>query len=164
MLMEVDPDRLGQILGIVTGLVAAGVLEAAPVRCWDVRRAAEALRFMSQARHTGKIVLTVPPDPAAPREPGTALVTGGTGTLGARVASAPGRDPGRRRSCCSRAGPGPPGRHRRARRGPGGRRTGVRVAACDAADRDALAAVLAGIPEGCPLTRVVRGPAWSTTG
>ena len=41
---------------------------------------------MSQARHTGKIVLTVPPDPAAPRVPGTALVTGGTGTLGALVA------------------------------------------------------------------------------
>jgi hypothetical protein len=37
---------------------------------WDVRRAGEAFRFMSQARHAGKIVLTVPPDPAAPRPQG----------------------------------------------------------------------------------------------
>ena len=31
-----------------------------PVRVWDVRRAREAFRFMSQARHVGKIVLTLP--------------------------------------------------------------------------------------------------------
>ena len=53
---------------------------------WDVRRAPEAFRFMSQARHTGKLVLTIPPDPAAPRRAGTVLVTGGTGTLGGLVA------------------------------------------------------------------------------
>ena len=42
-----------------------------------------ALRFMREARHVGKIVLTVPP----PLDPeGTVLVTGGTGGLGALVA------------------------------------------------------------------------------
>ena len=75
-----------QILAQVTGLLAAGELDRLPVRAWDVRRAREAFRFMSQARHAGKIVLTIPPDPAAPRAAGTVLITGGTGTLGALVA------------------------------------------------------------------------------
>ena len=54
-----------------------------PVSSWDVRRGAEAFRFMSQGRHVGKIVLSVPqpPDPAA-----TILITGGTGGLGALIA------------------------------------------------------------------------------
>ena len=67
----------------MTGLLAGGELAMPPVRTWDVRRGREAFRFMSAARHTGKLVLTIPPDPAAPRDGGTVLVTGGTGTLGA---------------------------------------------------------------------------------
>ncbi|WP_037649706.1 KR domain-containing protein, partial [Streptomyces hygroscopicus] len=44
--------------------------------------APEAFRWMSQGRHTGKIVLTIP----RPLDPdGTVLVTGGTGTLGATL-------------------------------------------------------------------------------
>ena len=65
---------------------------------------------MSQARHTGKLVLTIPPDPAAPRPPGTALVTGGTGTLGALVAghlAVTGR--ARELVLASRSGPRAPG-------------------------------------------------------
>ena len=138
---DAGPDRLGEILAAVTGLLAAGVLEAAPVRCWDVRRAPEAFRFMSQARHTGKIVLTVPPDPAAPRVPGTALVTGGTGTLGGAGGAAPGGD-----GAGAAGGAGFPvgsgrGGGGRAGRGPGGagagrrwrcatRRTGTRWPGC----------------------------------
>src|ERR1700729_3908288 len=85
-LSEAGPDRLGGILRQVAGLLAAGELAPLPVRAWDVRRAPDAFRFMSQARHTGKIVLTIPADPAAPRPAGTVLVTGGTGTLGGLVA------------------------------------------------------------------------------
>ena len=83
-LMEAGPDRIRQMLAELGALFAAGVLDAAAGRrAWDVRRAPEAFRFMSQARHTGKIVLTVPRplDPA-----GTVLITGGTGGLGAVAA------------------------------------------------------------------------------
>ena len=40
----------------VAGLFSAGVLHPLPVTSWDVRRAGDAYRFFSQARHTGKVV------------------------------------------------------------------------------------------------------------
>ena len=62
----------------------AGVLEPLPVKAWDMRRAPEAFRFMSQARHTGKIVLSIA-DRRSTLE-GTVLITGGTGGLGGLIA------------------------------------------------------------------------------
>src|ERR1019366_10119928 len=75
--------RTGRMLASLGGLLATGELPLLPVTCWDVRRAGEAFRFMSQARHAGKIVLTLPSrwDPD-----GTVLITGGTGGVGAALA------------------------------------------------------------------------------
>ena len=151
-LSEAGPDRVGQILGQVTGLLAAGDLALPPVRCWDVRRAPEALRFMSQARHTGKLVLTIPPDPAAPRPAGTVLVTGGTGTLGGLVAghlASTGRADAL--VLASRSGPAAPGAAALAA-DLAARGAAVQVTACDTADRAALAVLLARIPASAPLT------------
>ena len=44
----------------VAALSDAGVLRPLPVSTWDVRRAPAALRHLSQARHIGKVVLTMP--------------------------------------------------------------------------------------------------------
>ncbi|MYU18936.1 KR domain-containing protein, partial [Streptomyces sp. SID8361] len=41
----------------------------------------DAFRFMAQARHIGKVVLTIPHTPD-----GTILITGGTGNLGSLIA------------------------------------------------------------------------------
>ena len=57
---EAGPDRLREILTEIAGLVAAGALTPSPVTTWDVRQAREAFRHMSQARHVGKIALTMP--------------------------------------------------------------------------------------------------------
>ncbi|HEV3293788.1 MAG TPA: SDR family NAD(P)-dependent oxidoreductase, partial [Streptosporangiaceae bacterium] len=152
---EAGPDRLGQILTQAVGMLAGGELALLPVRAWDVRRAREAFRFMSQARHTGKIVLTIPPDPAAPRQPGTVLVTGGTGMLGALVAghlAATGRARGL--VLASRSGPDAPGVAALAA-DLAARGAAVQVTACDAADRAALAWVLAHAEAAGPLTGVV---------
>ncbi|MDT3400904.1 zinc-binding dehydrogenase, partial [Streptomyces sp. B1866] len=82
-LIDAGADRIGEILTTLAKLFQRRVLRPLPVRTWDVRRAPEAFRLMSQAKHTGKLVLTVPRplDPA-----GTVLVTGGTGTLGGLLA------------------------------------------------------------------------------
>jgi candicidin polyketide synthase FscB len=154
-LADAGPDRLGEILAHVMELLAAGDLAPLPVQAWDVRRAREAFRYMSQARHTGKLVLMIPPDPAAPRTAGTVLVTGGTGMLGGLVAGHL-ADTGRARGVvlASRSGPAAAGVAALAA-GLAGRGAAVQVAACDAADRPALASLLAALPAGEPLTGVV---------
>ncbi|MDT5040693.1 MAG: hypothetical protein QOE51_1678 [Actinoplanes sp.] len=82
-LAELGPDEIRARLAELLELFRAGVLRPLPVTTWDVRRAQDAFRFISQARHVGKVVLTMPRrlDPA-----GTVLVTGGTGGVGRLVA------------------------------------------------------------------------------
>ncbi|MFI7319559.1 SDR family NAD(P)-dependent oxidoreductase [Streptomyces venezuelae] len=77
------PDRIGEMLAEMGELFASGVLAPLPVKVWPLGRARQAFRFMSQAKHTGKLVLEIPPslDPD-----GTVLITGGTGVLAAAVA------------------------------------------------------------------------------
>ncbi|MYZ37312.1 zinc-binding dehydrogenase, partial [Streptomyces sp. SID4917] len=53
----VDPAGIQRMLVALRELFEQGVLEPLPVRSWDVRRARDAFRFMSLARHVGKIVL-----------------------------------------------------------------------------------------------------------
>ncbi|MCX2928608.1 type I polyketide synthase, partial [Streptomyces sp. NEAU-W12] len=108
-------------------------------------------RFMSQARHVGKIVLTMPPrwNPE-----GTVLVTGGTGALGGHLARHLVTSGTRHLLLTSRRGPDAPGAAELAAEL---RELGaeVIVAACDTADREATAALLAEVPAAHPLTAVV---------
>ncbi|SCL14128.1 Acyl transferase domain-containing protein [Micromonospora nigra] len=82
-LNEAGGARIGQMLSELLDLFEQGVLRPLPVRVWDVRQARQALRHISQARHVGKVVLTVP-SPVDPE--GTTLVTGASGTLAGVVA------------------------------------------------------------------------------
>ncbi|MER6832294.1 SDR family NAD(P)-dependent oxidoreductase [Streptosporangium sp. NPDC000563] len=151
-LSDAGPDRTAEILAELVRLFEQGVLTPPPIRTWDVRRAPEAFRFMAQARHVGKLVLTVP----APLDGnGTVLVTGGTGGLGALVARHLVTGHGARHLVLAgRRGIDAPGAER-LRDELTGLGAEVTVASCDVSDREALAALLGDLPGGRPLTAVV---------
>ncbi|OMI32992.1 putative type I polyketide synthase, partial [Streptomyces sparsogenes DSM 40356] len=107
LIADAGPERIGRLLAALGELFAAGALTALPVTAWRLGRAGQALRQLSRARHTGKLVLDVPP---APDPEGTVLITGGTGTLGGLIAEHLVRSRGiRHLLLLSRRGPDAPG-------------------------------------------------------
>ncbi|MER6344741.1 SDR family NAD(P)-dependent oxidoreductase [Streptomyces sp. NPDC001595] len=149
-LVEAGPDRVHEILTDLVDLFERGALAPLPVKVWDVRKAPEAFRFVSQARHIGKVVLTVP---RALDPEGTVLLTGGTGTLGRLVARHLVEEHDVRHLVLT------------SRRGMAAEGTGellaelaelgahARIEACDASDRTALQSLLGSLEQ--PLTAVV---------
>ncbi|HEY2056881.1 MAG TPA: SDR family NAD(P)-dependent oxidoreductase, partial [Amycolatopsis sp.] len=150
--VDAGPDRTREMLRELVELFELGALTPLPVTTWDVRRARDAFRHMSQAKHVGKIVLTMPRGWDAE---GTVLITGGTGGLGSRLARHLVTEHGvRRLLLTSRRGPDSPGapelRDKLVSYG-----AEVTIAACDSSDGDAVAALLADVPALHPLTAVI---------
>ncbi|MEV5127230.1 type I polyketide synthase [Streptomyces decoyicus] len=151
-LFDAGPERIGEMLTALVTLFERGVLRPLPLTAWDVRKAPDAFRYLSQAKNVGKVVLTMPVPLDAE---GTVLVTGGTGGLGALVARHLVTEHGvRHLVLSSRRGPQAPGadalRDELTALG-----AEVTLAACDAADREALRGLLGSVPPQHPLTAVV---------
>ncbi|MGV9856085.1 SDR family NAD(P)-dependent oxidoreductase, partial [Streptomyces sp. NPDC003442] len=134
---DLDPDRVA--------VMWQRVLETAvplPVTVWPTAQAGAALRFMSQARHVGKIVLRLPGV-----DEGAVLITGGTGTLGGLVARhLVDRYGVRDLVLASRSGPAASGVDELAA-GLEALGARVRVVAADLSDRAAVDALVANIPD-----------------
>uniref|UniRef100_UPI003D72CF36 type I polyketide synthase n=1 Tax=Streptomyces sp. bgisy100 TaxID=3413783 RepID=UPI003D72CF36 len=139
-----DANTAVEATGLPAALVASGEPQAA-LRAGTVR--------VPRLARTAPSADAGPPaawDPA-----GTVLVTGGTGALGSAVARHLAAEHGvRHLLLTSRRGADAPGAAELQQEltGLGAQ---VRIAACDAADRTALAALLADIPADAPLTGVV---------
>ncbi|WP_406815817.1 SDR family NAD(P)-dependent oxidoreductase [Mycobacterium sp. M23085] len=161
-LMEAGPDRTAAMLAEIVGLLADGVLKPLPLKTFDVRCAAAAYRYVSQARHIGKVALTVPSGPGEVLSGcggglagSSVVITGGTGMAGSALAR---HLVDRYRVAhvvlVSRTG------DRAA--GVGELVTGlqaadaqVSVVACDVADPEAASSMLARIPAQYPLRGIV---------
>jgi len=104
----------------------------------------------------GRRLVPAPPGPGSrPWDAdGTVLITGGTGALGVHVARGLAQAGTRHLVLVSRSGPDAPGADA-LRADLTALGADVTITACDAADRDAVAAVLASLPEDAPLTGVV---------
>jgi polyketide synthase 12 len=150
-LFEAGPDRIAQMLDELAALFGDDVLQPLPVTRFDVRRAPAALRYLSQARHVGKVVMSMPDAWVA----GTVLITGATGMAGSALARhVVARHGARNLVLVSRRGLDAPGAAElMTELSAAG--AAVQVLACDAADREALAKVLADIPVQRPLSGVI---------
>ncbi|AFC54524.1 type I polyketide synthase [Mycobacterium paraintracellulare] len=161
-LLEAGPDRTAAMLAEIVGLLTRGVLTPLPQKTFDVRCAAAAYRYVSQARHVGKVALTVPSGPGEVLSGcggglagGSVVITGGTGMAGSALARhLVDRYGVAHVVLVSRAGAEAPGV---AELVDGLKRAGadVSVEACDVADPDAVGAMLSRIPAHYPLRGVV---------
>ena len=140
-------------------LFERGVLRPLPVTAGTCGARRRRSGSCSQARHVGKIVLTVP----RPLDPdGTVLITGGTGALGALVARHLVAEHGvRHLLLASRRGPDAPGAAELCAE-LAGLGAQVDVVACDVADRTRWPRLLDGMSRA-PADRVCTPPVCSTT-
>ncbi|MER7833796.1 amino acid adenylation domain-containing protein [Streptomyces sp. NPDC095602] len=154
-LPEAGPDLIQRMLVAIAALFDERKLTPLPLRTFPLTQASDALRFIAQARHVGKVVLVPARQRQFVRPDGAVLVTGGVGDLGRRVARwLTGVHGVRDLVLTSRRGPDSPGAQALVDElaGLGAEAT---VVACDAADRDDVAAVLALFGEERPLRGVV---------
>jgi acyl transferase domain-containing protein/NADPH:quinone reductase-like Zn-dependent oxidoreductase/NADP-dependent 3-hydroxy acid dehydrogenase YdfG/acyl carrier protein len=150
-ILGIEPAKVGSLLEQIAGLFEAGVFSPLPVRAWDVQRAGEAFRFFARAKNVGKLALTMP----RPIDPnGTIVITGGTGTLGARVAKHLVTTHGARHLVLtSRSGMAHAGTAELVAELEALGAT-VTVAACDVAVRAEVATLLSAIPADHPLEAI----------
>lgn len=91
------PEHIGRWLQDLMPLFEQGALQPLPHRIFPIEQMVEAFRFMAQAKHIGKVVISLPaesrdlsqgaaPEAMAIHSQGTYLVTGGLGALGQQVA------------------------------------------------------------------------------
>ncbi|EPQ76894.1 Malonyl CoA-acyl carrier protein transacylase [Mycobacterium marinum MB2] len=149
-LLESGPARIQAMLGALLELFQARALHPLPIKTWDVRCTPAAYRFVSQARHIGKVILTMPtllPDALAA---GTVLITGGTGMVAAALARHLVSSHGvRHLVLVSRRGDAAAGARKLVDELTAAGAT-VRVVACDVADPAAVSRLMNQLPEQCP--------------
>ncbi|WP_229871919.1 SDR family NAD(P)-dependent oxidoreductase [Streptomyces longisporoflavus] len=148
---EAGPEAIHAMFREVMELFADGRVQLTPVAVRHIRDARKTFREMSQGRHVGKLVLELGNGFGG----GTVLVTGGTGGVGSLVARHLVAEHGvRSLMLASRRGLAADGVPELvAELEAAG--AAVRVVACDVADRNAVAELLADMPGQYPLTAVV---------
>jgi NADPH:quinone reductase-like Zn-dependent oxidoreductase/short-subunit dehydrogenase/acyl carrier protein len=150
---EVAPPRIAEMFEEIVSGMESGALRPLPVETFPITRAEAAFRFMSQAKHVGKVVLL--PCRRSPRIRGDVsyLITGGLGALGLRVAERLVERGARHLVLMGRSGPSEQAREAIAKLESA--RAKVTVASADVTSRSELEGVLRAIPAEAPLGGVI---------
>jgi len=160
-LLIARPELAGKLFREVMSLFREGVLSPLPFRAFPAERVVDAFRAMQQSRHIGKVVVTLEnacveaekPEVAAPtmrfKKDATYLVTGGLSGFGLESARWLANHGAGNLVLIGRRGMQTPGAPEAVREIEA-QGVGVRVAACDVADRSALQAVIDGIRREMP--------------
>jgi NAD(P)-dependent dehydrogenase (short-subunit alcohol dehydrogenase family)/acyl carrier protein len=148
------PDRWGGLVDLPAGDPEPGTALALAAALGGAHPANQLAVRAGGVRARRLVRAPAPADARTWTPSGTVLVTGGTGALGAAVARRLADRGAEHLVLVGRRGAAAPGAAELAAELTAAG-TGVTLAACDATDRGALAAVLAGIPADRPLTAVV---------
>jgi len=164
-LPRAKPELAQALLADIAARLAEGALLPLPHAVFAPEEAEAAFRRLQASSHVGKLVIRPPAatgsavPPWAPEAGGTYIVTGGTQGFGLECATWLAANGAGHLVLVSRRGAAAPGASAAARRlaALGAR---VRIEACDVADGDALAALLAGLRrDGPPIRGVVHAAA-----
>lgn len=158
---EEEPLIIQSILQDLMQLFDTGQLKPLPRKVFPIQNAISAFRYMQQAKHIGKIVLTQPaleaPSDADSvirfREKGTYLITGGLGALGLQVASFLVEHGARHLVLFGRSEPKPVVKSRLAKLEEAGAK--IQIEQADVSQKEQLARVLANIDDNTPLRGII---------
>ncbi len=148
-----EPEIIYNLLAELMYSVAAGTVAPLPLRAFSTETIVDAFRFMAQARHIGKVVLTHHPERSGPlvRADGSYLVTGGLGGLGLEVAQWLVEAGAKHITLVSRSAPSPAAAATIAALRAAGAEIDVQSA--DIGDRNQVARVLEAMPAAWPPLR-----------
>ncbi|MEM7125059.1 MAG: SDR family NAD(P)-dependent oxidoreductase [Chloroflexota bacterium] len=103
-----NPETIGKLLAELISQFETGILQLLPQTCFPIQHAVDAFRYMQQAKHIGKILLTAPTEADSTiQSEGTYLITGGLGGLGLAVAQWLAEQGARHLVLMGRSGPKP---------------------------------------------------------
>ena len=149
-----QPELIAELLDDLVRRFDGGALRRPPITAFDIRQAVAAFRYMAQARHIGKVVVTASVGWGLESAGGTWIITGGLGGLGLTVATELADAGADRLVLCSRRADGE--EHEAAVATLRATGVDVRVVALDVADGEAVAAMVRAVTaDGMRLTGVV---------
>ncbi|MEN9565214.1 MAG: hypothetical protein RLZZ69_410 [Cyanobacteriota bacterium] len=82
-----DPDLIASMLAELRRQFVDGKLQPLPHQVFPIQQADDAFRYMAQAKHIGKVVISLPASHQVVKTDGSYLITGGMGALGLQVAN-----------------------------------------------------------------------------
>ena len=82
-----DPDLITTLFGKLRQQFTNQELSPLPHKVFPIQSADEAFRYMAQAKHIGKVVISLPANNSIVKPDGCYLITGGLGALGLQVAN-----------------------------------------------------------------------------